>query len=114
MIPVPGRPMTGFRNPVLGVHADDDDEDPPALGVVPPFPNAAVEPGSGRRRTNPGPALGTRRTMVALPVPDVLEPDDDDDDDDGKGAGPPIRRPSGPNDDDFRRFNSILWSNIMK
>lgn len=116
MIPLPGRPMTGFRNPILGVDADVDDEDPPALEVPPPFPNAAVEPGSGRRRTNPGPIAGARRTMGPLPVPDVLEPafEPEEDDEDGNGAGPPMRRPSAPNDDDFRCFNSILWCNIMK
>ena len=114
IIPVPGRPITGFRKPVLVVDADVDDEDTPALDVLPPFSNAAVEPDIGRRRTNLCPIAGGRRKRVPLPVPDVLPPTLEPEDDDvvGKGAGPPIRFPSGPKDDDFRCFNSILWIQI--
>lgn len=102
MTALPTRPMTGFLRPLLVVELprviDEDD----------------VEDVRGRRRTKLLPR--GRLVVVVVMVVVVLAwsaeeanngVEDDDDAVTGKDE-PPIRRPSGPNDDALRRLRSMV------
>lgn len=101
MTALPTRPMTGFLRPLLVVELprviDEDD----------------VEDVRGRRRIKP---LPRGRLVVVVMVVVILAwsaeeanngVEDDDDAVTGKDE-PPIRRPSGPNDDALRRLRSMV------